>query len=97
MVPLYSVLLEVPHEDKKIMEDKLTDSGEDFTILRASLLVEGEMETGIRVGVEDPKTGRESEAIGYTISREDAGKWIAQNLLLKREARYEKKIVTITY
>ncbi|KAF4980440.1 hypothetical protein FZEAL_3556 [Fusarium zealandicum] len=85
MVPLYHVMLKVPHEDKTIMEDKLVGSGEDFTIVRASLLVDGESEKAIRVGVEDPKTGRESDAIGYTISREDVGKWIAGNLLLKRD------------
>ncbi|WAO84830.1 NAD(P)-bd-dom domain-containing protein [Fusarium falciforme] len=96
MVPLYHVLLKVPHEDKRIMEDKLAESGEDFVIVRASLLVDGETEKAIRVGIEDPKTGRESDAIGYTISREDSGKWIAENLLLKREVKYLGKIATIT-
>jgi hypothetical protein len=51
----------------------------------------------IRVGIEDPKTGRESNAIGYTISREDAGKWIAESLILKRDAKYSNKIAMITY
>ncbi|KAH7156724.1 hypothetical protein EDB81DRAFT_787759 [Dactylonectria macrodidyma] len=97
MIPLYHVLLKVPHEDKKIMEDKLAESGENFTVVRASLLVNGESTKQIRVGVEDPATGRESNAIGYTISREDAGKWVAENLLLKQDAKYLKKIATITY
>ncbi|RSL87636.1 hypothetical protein CEP51_002134 [Fusarium floridanum] len=96
MIPLYHVLLKVPHEDKRIMEDKLAESGEDFAIVRASLLVDGETEKAVRVGIEDPKTGRESDAIGYTISREDSGKWIAENLLLKRDSQYLGKIVTIT-
>ncbi|KAK7433192.1 hypothetical protein QQZ08_000125 [Neonectria magnoliae] len=85
-IPLYHFMLKVPHEDKKIMEDSLAESGEDFTIVRASLLVDGATDKPIRVGVEDPKTGRESNAIGYTISREDVGRWMADNLLLKREA-----------
>lgn len=97
MVPLYHVLLKVPHKDKIVMEDRLTESDEDFTIVRASLLTNGESNTPIRVGVEDPKTGRESDAIGYTISREDAGRWMAENLIVKRDSKYRNKIATITY
>jgi hypothetical protein len=97
MVPLYHVLLKVPHQDKTIMEDRLAESGETYTIVRASLLVNGESTKKVRVGIEDPKTGRESPAIGYTISREDAGKWVADNLILKNEGKYVNKIATITY
>ena len=97
MIPLYHVLLKVPHEDKVIMEDRLVASQEAYTIVRASLLTNGESNKEIRVGVEDPKTGRESNAIGYSISREDTGKWIAGNLVLKRNAQYANKIATITY
>jgi NAD(P)H-binding len=97
MAPLYQVALKTPHEDKRIMEDRLTASGENFTIVRPSLLTSGESNKKIRVGIEDPKTGRESEAIGYTISREDAGKWFAENLVEKSFAKYLNKIVMITY
>ncbi|KAI9740885.1 MAG: hypothetical protein M1818_004490 [Claussenomyces sp. TS43310] len=97
MIPLYHVLLKVPHADKRILEESLVTSDEDYTIVRASLLTDGETTTDIRVGIEDPKTGTESKAIGYTISREDAGRWIAENLLLKRDTKYLKKIATITY
>ena len=97
MVPLYHLVLRVPHRDKKIMEDRLVDSGEDYTIIRPSLLVNGETSNEIRVGIEDPKTGRESAAVGYTISREDTGKWVAANLVLRLEQRYVNKIVMVTY
>jgi hypothetical protein len=97
MVPFYHVVLKVPHADKRVMEDTLAASGEDFTVVRASLLVDGETHKAIRAGIEDPKTGLESKAIGYTISREDAGKWIAQNLVLERDGKYLKKTATITY
>ena len=97
MIPLYHVLLKVPHEDKKIMEDLLVESGEAYTIVHASWLVDGETSREIRVGVEDPKTGRESKAIGYTISREDAGKWFADNLVLQLDEKYVNKIVMVTY
>ncbi|KAH7324563.1 hypothetical protein B0I35DRAFT_388414 [Stachybotrys elegans] len=97
LVPLYHVGLKVPHEDKRIMEDDLVASGEDFAIVRCSLLVDGASETPIRVGIEDPKAGLESAAIGYTISREDAGRWFADNLILKDAGSYRNKLVTITY
>lgn len=97
MVPLYHFMLKIPHEDKRTMEDSLVASGEDYTIVRASLLVNSETKKAIRVGIEDPKTGLESKTIGYTISREDTGKWITDNLILKQEAKYTSKIASITY
>ena len=97
MIPLYHVMLKVPHEDKKAMEEHLVESGEAYTIMRPSLLVNGETSKVIRVGIEDPKTGRESEAIGYTISREDTGKWIANSLVLRLDRRYVNKIAMVTY
>ena len=97
MVPLYHVMLKVPHEDKRIMEDRLIESGESFTIVRASLLTDGESKKNIRVGIEDPKAGRESSAIGYNISREDTGKWIADNLVLELNDKYVNKIAMVTY
>ncbi|PSR79965.1 hypothetical protein BD289DRAFT_441703 [Coniella lustricola] len=96
MVPLY-LALRVPHADKTVMEERLVGSGEEFTIVHCSLLTDGASDRTIRVGVEDPKHGTETKAIGYTISREDAGKWFADHLLNKKESRYLNKIVKITY
>ena len=97
IVPLYSVLLKVPHQDKTIMEDQLAASGESFTIIRCSLMVNGETSKPVRVGIEDPKTGRESSAIGYTISREAVGKWVANSLILKNPSKYTNKIAMLTH
>lgn len=96
---MYQWVLKVPHKDKEVMEDRLVSSGEDFTIVHCSLLTDGgDTATKIRVGVEDPKTGLESRAIGYTISREDAGKWFAENLVLvRKDPNYLNKIAAITY
>lgn len=96
MVPFYYAL-KTPHEDKVAMENKVAGSGASFTIVRASFLVNGESKKNVRVGLEDPKHGVESKAIGYTISREDAGKWVAQNLVLEKKLRYVNKTATITY
>ncbi|KAI1455342.1 NAD(P)-binding protein [Annulohypoxylon moriforme] len=97
VTPFYSVVLKVPHADKLAMEDKLASSGEEFTIVRASLLTDGETDKEVRVGIEDPAKGIETKAIGYTISREDAGKWVARNLAVRRDEKYRNKIATITY
>ncbi|KAI1832634.1 hypothetical protein DTO006G1_1668 [Penicillium roqueforti] len=97
MIPIYYLFVSVPGADKVVMEDRFAQSGESFTIIRASHLVDGESDKTIRVGIEDPKTGPECRAIGYTISREDAGRWLAENLVLKIDAKYLNKNVTITY
>ncbi|CAG7557871.1 unnamed protein product [Fusarium equiseti] len=97
MYPIYNFAIAVARDDKIAMTDKLASSGEDFCVVRASLLVDGESEAPVRVGIEDPEKGREKEEIGYTVSREDAGKWIADNLILERKEEYVHKIVSITY
>lgn len=97
MIPVYWAFVRVPGRDKLAMEDLLTASGEQYTILHPSHLSNGESTKRIRVGIEDPRTGREVEVIGYSISREDAGKWTAENVVLKLDQRYQKKIVVITY
>jgi len=94
-VPLYHVMLKGPHVDKKAMEDKLVASGEDFVIVRPSLLNDGETTKDIKVGVEDPAKGWERKALGYFISREDVGRWIFENCLGDK-VEYVGKAVTIT-
>ncbi|KAI0415214.1 hypothetical protein F5X98DRAFT_376990 [Xylaria grammica] len=97
MIPLYHLVLKVPHEDKVVMEDRLISSGEDFVIVRPSLMVsEKETTKEVSAGIEDPKTGRDSAAIGYTIAKPDAGRWIAENLVLKKQTKYSQKIAMIT-
>ncbi|KAI1467935.1 NAD(P)-binding protein [Daldinia caldariorum] len=97
-LPLFSLFLKVPGADKRAMENKLVASGEDFTIVRAAMFLnDGETNKQVRAGVEDPQTGIESKAIGYSISREDAGKWIARNLVVERNPKYLNKTATIVY
>ncbi|KFY36192.1 hypothetical protein V495_07941, partial [Pseudogymnoascus sp. VKM F-4514 (FW-929)] len=89
MVPLYHWLLAVPHKDKKMVEVALSEDAEAasptfgaFVAVRPSLLTNGEAKgvDKVRVGVEGQK-GFESLAIGYTISREDVGNWIFEEML----------------
>ncbi|KAJ5779348.1 hypothetical protein N7457_007068 [Penicillium paradoxum] len=97
MIPIYFLFVRVPGADKVVMEERFAESGETFTIIRPSYLSDGESDTPIRVGIEDPKSGVQSRAIGYSISREDAGRWLAENLVLKMDAKYLNKNVTVTY
>ncbi|KAI6380123.1 hypothetical protein MCOR25_001774 [Pyricularia grisea] len=74
----------------------------EFTVIRGSMYVDGKDDSKakpVRVGIEDPYKGIESQAIGYTISREDVGKWIFHNLLSDSTGarRYINKMVTVTY
>ncbi|CAN8097890.1 unnamed protein product [Discula destructiva] len=96
-IPLYKVLLATPHADKRVMEDTLVASGELFTIVRCGWLLDGEKGRPIRVGIEDPEKGVEVRELGYAISREDAGKWFAENLVVNKDPRYLNKTASIIY
>ncbi|TQN72953.1 UPF0659 protein [Colletotrichum shisoi] len=81
-VPMYHILLRVPHADKRAAERVVAASGEDFTFVRPAFLSDGAVpDRAVRVGVEDPEKGVESKAVGYGISREDVGRWIFKNVL----------------
>lgn len=97
LVPLYKVLLATPHADKTVMEDALVASGEEFTIVRCGWFLNGEKGRPIRAGIEDPKKGVEVLEIGYAISREDAGRWFAENLVINKDPKYLNKTASIVY
>ncbi|EAW20345.1 uncharacterized protein NFIA_099810 [Aspergillus fischeri NRRL 181] len=102
---LYSVLLAVPHEDKKKLEelvksDELKDESSRVfggaVIVRPSLLVGDHQIASIgskklRVGTE------ENPPIGYTVHRARVGQWIFEEVVTKSEVDWVGKIVTLTY
>lgn len=98
MIPMYHWMLRVPHEDKRVMEKVIVDNDKNvlggYVIVRPSLLTDGASVgdlSKIRVGVET------SPAVGYTISREDVGRWVFEYLVQKGgESRYIGEVVTIT-
>lgn len=98
-IPMYHIMLKDPHKDKKAMEALLIASDADWTLVRPSLLTDGpESDTKVRAGVEDSVSRKvESKAVGYTISREDTGKWIYENLIEETDGRWVRKTATITY
>ena len=109
MIPLYHWLLPVPHKDKKNMEKQLqaevAQSAErrairGFVIVRPSLLTSGKRlgKEKVRVGVES-EDGKAAPAIGYTISREDVGNWIYEEIIADKEKRqgdWIDRMVTLT-
>ncbi|ROT38094.1 NAD(P)-binding protein [Sodiomyces alkalinus F11] len=107
--PLYHYMLKIPHDDKRVMEDALfreaargegeegEEEGEAWTIVRPSLLTDGALSgKTIRCSVNDPIARTwDNDVVGWTISREDVGKWMWENVL--RDGKYLYKAVSITY
>ncbi|KAG2420818.1 hypothetical protein HFD88_000432 [Aspergillus terreus] len=101
MTPLYHWMLKAPHGDKKVMEKLIVeDTGRvlgNYVIIRPSHLTGGD---GTAAGdLESIRTGvEEAPTVGYTISREDVGRWVYKYLVTKgRESEYAGKAITITY
>ena len=102
MVPMYHWMLNTPHADKKRMEELLVESGRRWVAVRPSFLLDG-VEKGVgkvRVGVEVPGKERkevERKEVGYVIRREDVGGWIFEECVKGDSARWEGKMVSLTY
>ena len=109
MIPLYHWVLRVPHEDKKKMESLVVgEMGrpaeqraiKSFVAVRPSLFTNGPRLglKKLRVGAEDGREGK--PAVGYTISRADAGGWIFDEIIKgwdRGRVQWEGKMVSITY
>lgn len=100
IAPLYHIMLPGPHADKKEMEKALRGGrAREWTLVRPTLLKDGvnNPSKGIRVGVEDLEAGvLESLEMGYSITRDDVGKWIFENLVQKDGKEYVRKAVSLT-
>lgn len=109
MIPMYHWLLAVPHKDKKEMEALLQAETakpagqrviQDFLTVRPSFLTNGERRGSgkLRVGKEDAAEAK--PVVGYTISREDVGGWLFDEVVKggnKGREQWGGKMVTITY
>lgn len=108
MLPLYHLMLPIPHKDKKLMEKLLMEEVkngassaiENFVAVRPSFLTNGRAVGfgAIRAGVDSP--GKfDTSAIGYTISRADVGGWIFEGLVedkAGKKSNYLNQCVSIT-
>lgn len=101
MMPMYYLMLKVPHKDKKVMEalirEEMNKAVEkrgvgEYIIVRPSLLTEGEGD-----GLEKIKAGVEDKpAVGYVIAREDVGRWVFKRLVGGEGSEWLGRIVSIT-
>lgn len=94
--PLYHLALASPHKDKRAMERLIQQAATDrvlsgYTIVRASLLIDMFEGSKIKVGTE------EKPKVGYTISRDSVGKWIFEDVIAERGAKWADKIATVTF
>ncbi|GJJ76072.1 hypothetical protein EMPS_08431 [Entomortierella parvispora] len=88
---LYHVVLKVPHQDKKRMDEILNENAatssegqgvlKGVIVIRASLLT-GDQDVKGGKGWKKLKVGTEDKpAIGYTVRRQDVGEWIFQEII----------------
>ena len=102
-VPLYHWFLQVPHEDKRVLEQKLAEhvrlpEGERgiraYMNVKPSLLMDGEGKglEAVREGVD------ERPAVGYMVQRKDVGLWMFERLVKNGvKDEWTNKSVSITY
>ena len=96
---LYHGLLAAPHKDKRLMEKAISDAqgkGDAIRgaiITRASLLTNGPAKGkgAVRVGTED------KPAVGYTISREDVGLWLFDEIVSGERDKWVGQKISLTY
>ncbi|KAF8245445.1 hypothetical protein K440DRAFT_634321 [Wilcoxina mikolae CBS 423.85] len=108
MIPVYK-LLELPHRDKKKMEEAVVKAGREevlsgYVIVRPALLTDGaETERKLRAGYQGRvKNGgkwgdQEGEAVGYTVSRKDVGRWVFEEVVEGRGGEWNGKAVSLAY
>jgi hypothetical protein len=109
MRPLYQALA-VPHKDKEVMESLVVKAAQDgvvpeYVIVRPALLVDGdETEGKVKAGyVGRVKNGNAKwgdlagEAVGYTISRKDVGRWIFEEVVQGRGGEWKGHGVSLAY
>ncbi|MCJ1316848.1 hypothetical protein MMC15_002169 [Xylographa vitiligo] len=99
--PLYHIALSSPHEDKRLMEEAVLKAANKlqneqtvisgYTIVRPSLLIDWKENTKLRVGTEEKPT------LGYTISRQNVGRWIYEDVIAEGGSKWSGKAVTLTY
>ena len=95
-MPLYHVALAMPHKDKRVMEELVEQAPEEgkisgYCLVRPSLLIDWENSGVLRVGSEA------EPAVGYTIKRDDVGKWIFEECIKGDPQCWKNKKPTLTY
>ncbi|MCJ1323612.1 hypothetical protein MMC10_000273 [Thelotrema lepadinum] len=97
--PFYYLVLGIPRKDKQAMHNIIAEAEEQgntiggYAVVKPSMLTDSTSVgiSGIRSGTED------APAVGYTISREDVGLWIWEELLKGDASTWKNQRPTITY
>lgn len=108
MIPLYHWMLAVPHQDKKVMEEKITATEQGllqgWIIIQPALLTNGPRKGAsvIKAGYAGrKKTGtsrwgdRDGVVVDYTISREDVGGFIFEECIERGGDEWVGRRVTL--
>jgi hypothetical protein len=100
LMPLYHWLLKNPHEDKRRMEAAIVKEAQstesaigNFVIVRPTLLMNGKAEGGSKLRVGTDK----KPAVGYTVSRDDVGLWMFENLVQGDNSEFLGEAPSITH
>ncbi|KAF9386719.1 hypothetical protein CPB97_003423 [Podila verticillata] len=101
---LYHVTLEVPHKDKKVMENLVAENSTSTegvfcggVVVRPSLLT-GDQNVNKGKGLLKVKVGNEDKpTIGYTIHRADVGAWIFEHVIKTGGEEWFGQRVTLTH
>lgn len=109
LIPLYKGLLHIPHQDKRGMEDALVAAPPgllEYVIARAGLLTDGKAvgEKGVKAGYlgrvkkGDGRWGDvEGIVAGYSISREDIGGFLFEEVVKREGGEWKGKKVSLVY
>lgn len=86
------------HADKARME-RVIEEEEDGSVLGGAVVVRPSALTdGVALGKESVRVGRKGEpAVGYTVSREDVGLWIFEEVIVGGESGWMGEKVSLTY
>ena len=98
--PLYHVALVKPHKDKREMERVLVSNAKESQAIRGAVIVRPTLLTSgaSLLGEGKVKVGTEEKpAVGYTISREDVGRWIFEDFVDAKEQKWVGEKVSLTY
>ena len=97
MLPLYRLLGHQLHADKarmeRLIEMEVEEEGARAVVVRPSALT-----NGVRLGSDGVRVGRrEAPAVGYTISREDVGGWLFEEVIQRDGGKWVGEKVSLSY
>ncbi|OXV06912.1 hypothetical protein Egran_05322 [Elaphomyces granulatus] len=97
--PLYRTFLQLPHDDKRRMEDLVSANQDLFsgTVIVRPTLLAGDGSLTSAKGLQHVRVGTESKpALGYQITKTDVGLWIFEEVIQGDGQKWLGKKVSLT-